>query len=573
MKKEQLLTLFLIIASVTFSKITHAQPGWRDYSKKISFQVKDDTDSIITFKNNNSYSIIFEESIYTDKDIPTNNFIPAEINGHKFSYQITINDCKIQVPVKNYYDRNVPLLISIVHKKDTMHLLGADNIQLKFEKGYFYFPSWAFILLSKNGGFETTGNTSLKHLLNQSFFVVPKNVFFDSSNFNYKKYREQNVADSFVEKNYLNKNIKYTHGINKITLLNPLPFFKHLSTSDVFYPTDNPNKFIGRLEYTYDEGNTYYSKAFFSILDKEKLTLKHWQVNSNIFSYYIGKLWIDSFSKKIYTIVGSRNILYDRNKNTDYEKYSIKNYYYESNNYGETWQESTQMNNLVKYQFRELEILDDHYAVGYRRDEQEKHRKLVGRYYLIKDNKVIDSLITPNNVYYNSNYNNYHFYKVNKNLVNLGPWGVDQYNYKKAFSNPQLIKKNNKWRFVVSKDSVGSNSAYQIFLKTLYSDKKQYTNIFVKDNYLLGIKKTDGSINVSGGYDRILENGDNIFIFLAYGILVSFNAGEQFTYLPIKIDVYNRSAALVEIDKDSNVDFYQLGNLEKHRVRFEDLPL
>jgi hypothetical protein len=548
MKKEQIITLFLIIIFVTFSKIIYAQPGWHDYSKKISFEVKDETDSIITFKNNNAYSIIFEDSIYTDKNIPTNDFIPTRINGHTFSYQITINDCKIQVPIKNYYDRNTPLQISIVHEKDTMHLLDAENIQLKFEKGYFYFPSWASILLSKKGGFETTGNTSIKHLHNQSFFIVPKNVFFDSSNFNYKNYRELNAADSFVEKNYLDKNIKYIHNTEKITQLNQLPYFKHLSTSDVFYPTDKPNKFIGKLEYTYDEGNTYYSKAFFSILDKEKLTLKHWQVNSNIFSYYNGKLWIDSFSKKIYTIVGIRNELYNRNKSSDYEKYPIKNSYYESNNYGETWQQSTQMNNLVKYQFRELELLDDHYAVGYRRDEQEKHQKLLGRYYLIKDNKVIDSLITPDDVYYNSNYNNYHLYKINKTLVNLGPW-----------------------KFIVLKDSIGSNSAYQTFLKTLYNDKKQYANIYIKDNYLLAVRKTNGTINVSGGYDRILENGENIFIFLNYGILVSFNTGEQFTYLPIKIDVYNRSAALVDIDKDSNIDFYQLGSLEKHRVRFEPL--
>lgn len=139
MKKETVINLSILILFLIFTKISYAQPGWRDYSRKISFTILNNDNTHIVFRYNKAYSIIFEDSIYTDNNIPTKNFIPAVINGYTFSYQITINDCKIQVPIKRFYERNAPLKICIVNEKDTMHLLGADNVQLKFEKGFFIF--------------------------------------------------------------------------------------------------------------------------------------------------------------------------------------------------------------------------------------------------------------------------------------------------------------------------------------------------------------------------------------------------------------------------------------------------
>jgi hypothetical protein len=340
--------------------------------------------------------------------------------------------------------------------------------------------------------------------------------------------------------------------------------------SDVFYPTDNPSVFYGKQEFNYDEGNTYYSKAFFTLFDKEKLTVKYWQVNKNIFSYYTGKLWIDSFSKNLHVIVGLRNEAYDRNKFIDDSIYPMKSRFYVSSNYGQTWQVDSNMNSLVKYNFREIEILDNHFYLGYVRDEQEVHRKLVGRYYLLKDLKIIDSLITPDDIYYNSNYNNYRFYRINNNLVNLGPWGIDANDYKKPYWNPQIIKQNNTWKFAVVKDSFGTNSVYQTFLNTLYKDKNQYTNFTLKEEHVLDFKNTNGTITIND-YDRIIENGKNIYVFLDYGILVSFNAGKAFTFLPINIKEYNDRAEVVENDKDNTINFYKLSTLKKYEVKFTEI--
>jgi hypothetical protein len=549
---------------------SYAQPGWRDYSRSISYTIKDVKDSIIQFKNNEGYSIIVKNKLYANNTIPTDDFIPAINNGHTFSYQITINDCKIQIPFSDNLNKNNNLEISIVHKKDTMHILGISFLQLKFEKGFFYFPTWANVLLGNESNFKISGVVSLKHYKNQNVFKVPSNIFYHKSNFEYDRYKTDNVATHFINKKYVDNNIRYTRKIENIKWLNPLPYFTKISISNGFYPTNNPNIFYGKQEYNYDEGNTYYSRAFFTIFDKEKLTLKNWQVNSNIFSYYTGKFWLDSFTNKLHIIVGCRDTAYDRNKYADDSNYPIKNNYYSSSNYGNDWVLDKSMYIISTYNFNELEILDNNFYLGYKIDEQEVHRKLVGRYYLLKDFKIVDSLITPDGIYYNSIYNNYRFYKINNNLVNLGPWGFSENDYYKPFYKPQIIKENNKWEFNVEKDSVGSNSRYQTYLKTLYKDKKQYQNFSLNGDGVIAFKNTKGTIAVPN-YERIIENGENMFIFLNYGVLVSFNAGKDWTFLPINTKEYEDRAEVVEIDKANNISFYKLSTLKKHVVKFESI--
>ena len=568
--KQKLKTLFVLVLIGFYSNIVQAQPGWVDFTDRYFYTVLDVNGKEVSFKNNKDYSIMIDSILYKSQNIPNDSLKYAKTNfdyGKGFENQIKINDFSMVNYQKDYYHRNKRLEIKIIHKNDTMYICQSsgsgsfsywENTDLQTERpielkadytlqfiaGHYYFPNWATKILNEQP--ESSGNVKIINV-NQRHFIVPSNLY-NSVAYNTEKYEQFSKVDNYVTTNFIKGYFSLEKRIEPTKFEKSSLPYKSPRWSGKFYSTRNPNRYYLTIDYSLQYSNCFSSINIFSILNKKENTIEQFfpKKNPRLFSCY--SLYADTFNKIIYLPMWIKQ---DFNYGiSDCDNLPREKYIYLSEDEGKSWKESKKQKKLFdKYAFENFEFLDHKYAVGYRRNEiygkVNKNKIVQGIYFLLKNMQVIDSLKTPNDIYYNTNYNNYGFSRKN-NTVFLGIWTYDD-NYtvgKTSYFQPFLKKVRGLWKFQIEEKTY-SNSVKGLRKQT--DTIKEYQNFRLINKRHLVFKNGLGSLKLKKDLEDdvfnygyfIIEKGNQIYLIEGGhngSVYVSFDKGATWYLYPLPLE-------------------------------------
>jgi len=566
--------IFLIIIALLFSNLTKAQPGWQDFTPRYSYTILDENSNEISFKNNKNYSIKIDDVLYKAPNIPQDSLKLAIKNSGNFKNQIRINDFSLVIPIKNFDQTRKSLEIKIIHKKDTMYICQASgtgsfftkydfddrqyetqrqtpDFTLQFVAGHYFFPRWSKDFLKNLP--QTNGTVKIINA-DQRHFIVPK-IVYDSicylSPINKNREKHYDEAENVVVQNFMSGYYSFERNVQQVTFDKPILPFKigYMTWRAPYFPTKEKNEYLGIVQPNYDTLNYSGGRGMIVKFNYEENKMKIWSATENLLYSSSFNLRHDTFNNVFY----NQTLIRDSNCKDLIYKCDFEIKLYQSKDDGNTWVENNKLTQLYKkHEFRELEFLDQHHALIFKRNKVKPKNKKYdiqqGVYYLLKDFVIIDSLKTPNDIHYNDNYNRYR-YNVENDTIFLGNWSYDKYytNGKTEYSQPILTKKNNKWKFqVVEKIYFIKHS--KPLLETIY-----YRNFEILNGTMYLNKHNGGLVfqnNLSELHKqgRILENGDHIYLIgLDIGTLFSFDGGYNWYVYPLPLEK-NSDYKLIEIN-------------------------
>lgn len=567
--------LFTILILLTcFVHPVKAQPGWQDFTPRYYYTILDKQGNEISFIQSKDYSIMVDSLLFHTPNIPQDSLKPVLTNTYNFDYQIKINDFSIAIPQNDIFRQIRQLEIKIIYKKDTMFIcqpsgtgginnneytykssLPSPDFTLEFIAGHYFFPNWAKSLLKNKP--TTTGTV---HILNidQRHFIIPENIY-DSVFIIHRKYETKqshiNAAESWVVHNFSKGHYTYERNSQNTTFDRPLaPFSKPRWSyrTEPYYPIKNNKKYLGVVTLAFDTLNWSGGRGLLVEYDKYENRMNTWSLTKNILYSSTSNLYKDTFNNIFY----NKSIIRDSSCTELIYKCGFVTKYYHSKNEGEIWEEDKRLTKLYsKYAFRELEFIDQNHQLifAHRKIKQKasKHDLTQGVYYLLKNFIVIDSFKTPDNIYYNTNYNRYDYNPKNDSLF-LGNWTYNNYPEKgKSYFQPYLLKVGSKWKFhVVQKSYFGNYSKVQ------NEEQLVFDSFIVKNNKELVIPNQGSlilqddliTLNKRG---LILQNGTHIYLIgLELGTLFSFDGGRNWYLYPMPLEKDSRYD-LIEIDAKS----------------------
>ena len=590
-RKLNMIRILAFISVLLLSNIANAQPGWQDYTVGYFYTVLDKSGEEINFKNNGDYCIMLDSKLYKPTNIPQETLVVTTENNFNpkigYLYQIQINDFSLSVPMNNYSESGKAPEIKIIHKNDTIFIrqpsgsgIGMmewsaikdtkkeknvsypSHFILNFIPGYYYFPYWSKYILDKKA--KTTGKVKLVNM-NQENFIIPKHLYDLINPDTYRNRNHQNTeADDYVIKNFMNGYISVEKR-NKPTKFEKsvLPY-KNPRWDTQLNPSKDANRYYGMIGYSADFNNCTSFKSFFSVLNKKENTIEQFFPKDNPRLFGSSKLYVDQFNDMLYLPVITRDE-FDF-KLSDCENTSLrKEITYRSDDEGITWIEDHRFQKLFdEYEFREFEFLDKDHTLGYIRKRSK--RMVQGAYYLLKNWEVIDSLITPDDIYYNSNYNNYR-YSVKNDTVFLGSWrNDDSRKYGDTYFQPFMRSSNGQWKFQVE-EKILSRPVPDI--PTERESIKEYQNFTLINKRELIFKNGSGSLllksdivnktsEINRGY-FILEKGNEIYLIngsYVGHIYMSFDAGTSWFVYPLSLEDKGYQFSHLNIDEKGVISHF-----------------
>lgn len=550
--------------------IVKAQPGWRDFTARYSYRILDENQKEISFKTNNDYSIMINNILYTSPKIPQEKLKTASRSDNGFQNQIRLNDFSLSIPQKNINSGDKELEIKIIYKKDTMFinqptgngsfgneiLENGTDAELTFIPGHYYFPEWTREILDNIP--KTTGNVRIANL-SQPHFIIPKKVYeslFSATNRN----NAFSQADKIVADNFMKGYFSVQKTIQPTRFDKSVAPYSDPNFETSFFPTKDPDRVFSMIGFSLSQSNCTSYKNFFSILNKKQNTIELFFPKKNPRLFGSEELYVDSFNHILYLPVWTRKEL---NKNlSDCQNQSPLNYeMYSSKDEGKTWQENNAIGELfTDYNFRKIEFLDQNHALAYSKKtlkQRIKNSEIVqGTYYLLKNMQVTDSLKTPDDLYYNSNHNNYGF-SVKGDTILLGSWTYDEtYNTGKTkYFQPFLKKTADAWKFQVQeKTYTHSNSK----IKENTDSVKAYLNFKLINKREMIFKNGSGSLKLSSdikdqelgnGY-VVLEKDNQIYLIDRNSVYISQDRGTTWFLYPLPLEKQNSSYHFLEIEQN-----------------------
>jgi len=589
--------IFLIIITLLFSNLTKAQPGWQDFTPRYSYTILDENSNEISFQNNKSYSIMIDDVLYKTPNVPQDSLKPAIENSGIFEPQIRINDFSLIIHKKDFEQSQKSLEIKIIHKKDTMFICQTsgtgsffskydfDNRQyetqrqtsdftLQFVAGHYFFPRWSKDFLKSLP--QTNGTVKILNA-DQRNFIVPK-IVYDSicylSPIYDNRQKHYDEAESLVVQNFMSGYYSFEKNVQQVTFDKPIFPFKigYMTWRAPYFSTKEKNEYLGIVQPYYDTLNYSGGRGMIVKFNYVENKMKIWSATENLLYSSSYNLRHDTFNNVFYnqTLIRDSNCK-DLIYNCDFEIIL-----YQSKDDGNTWTENNKLTQLYKkHEFRELEFLDQHHALIFKRNKVKPQNKKYdiqqGVYYLLKDFVIIDSLKTPNDIHYNNNYNRYR-YDVENDTIFLGNWSYDKYytNGKTEYSQPILTKNNKKWKFQVVKKMYFINHSKPL-LETIY-----YRNFEILNSTIYLNKHNGGLVfqndNLSELHKKglILENNNEVYLIgLSIGTLFSFDGGYNWYVYPLplekdsdyKLIEINNKGIISHIKNNSNNGKYTLDKI------------
>ncbi len=576
LNKGNSLKLGLLMCVLISFAPAKAQPGWQDLTERYSYTILNEIGKEISFKDNNNYSIMIDSVLYKAPNIPQDPLIPATENSQNFNIQICINDFSLDIPAKNTFDEcEERLEIKIIDEKDTMFIcqssgtgsfwntknkIGLQNdglteppadFRLQFIPGHYYFPYWAIYLLNEVP--KTYGNIKILNM-DQAHFIVPKAIY-DSIYFNRNKYnRSRNYyaeAENMVVDNFAKGNFMFTRTIQPTTFDKSIVPFRNPRWSywgKPYYATSHKDEYIGITEFSYDTLNWSGGRGAFVRFNRNENKMSIWSATNKILYSSTYKLKHDPYNNVYYnqTIIRDSSCK-DFIFNCDFETKLFR-----STDEGHTWTEDITLTQLYKkHPFRELEFIDQNYALIFVLDKMKAKKKKYdiqqGKYYLLKNFHIVDSFITPSDIHYNDNYNGYR-YNVKNDTISLGAWTNNAYaETGKTYFQLFIYYVDNKWKFQVVDLVYLKNKIDRQEIDTII-----YQNFKIVSNNELVFKDQGSLVFKNGLFDLqkkglILENGKQIYIIgLGIGTILSFDGGISWYIYPLPLE------------KDSRYEFLEL---------------
>ncbi|WP_123962711.1 hypothetical protein [Chryseobacterium sp. 5_R23647] len=574
--------LYLLLVMLFLSTILKAQPGWQDRTPRYNYAIVDENGKEISFKNNKDYTIIIDKTLYKSPDIPQDVF--KQPGPHQdLILEFKINDLSLSIPMKENNWTQYSKEIKIIYKKDTMHISQPSgygslsmfrdfgettaDYTLQFIAGHYYFPNWTKDVL--NDIPETKGNTKILNL-SQRHFIVPKKVY-DTLFHNTSTDPSSEKADELVLKNFmkgyfsLNKKIELTKFDKSVS-----PFkLRYLNSMHI--NSKDPNLLYGLINYSMEKSNCSSSINIFSILNKKQNTVQQFFPKKNVRFFSSDQLISDNFNHILYLSVWlKKDFDDDKLSDCDYlSQFPLEKQIYTSTDEVNNWIVDKKIQSVfVKNDFREVEFLDQNHAIAYSRKTSKqnpnKNEMVQGIYYLLKNMQIVDSLKTPEDIHYNTNYNNYAFNKKNNDTIFLGSWTYDN-DYtigKTKYFQPSLIKTNDSWKFH-SEEKTYQRYAYKPQKKTETS--KEYKNFQLVNDKELIFKNGSGSLklssnvtdHISDNENFILEKDQQIYIFSDRDSLYfSHDAGTNWFLYPVPLEKWGNVFYFLDINEQNELVYF-----------------
>ncbi len=571
-----LLAVVLIFGTGTAT----AQPGWQDLTQHYNYTIADESGKEIAFKADRNYTVRVDSVSYSGASIPFDSLKPATPNIHHFDNYIRINDLSLRVPQNN---RHVPLEIAIIRGRDTMHLdqpvseghriLGRDHHSrsLRYIPGHYYFPRWATAVF--DNGPTVGGNVTVRNAEQRSF-IIPGALYREfSTNYKERQLIERRKEDRVVA-NFTEGYITVTRDEAPINTKGRVdPYTKSWGHTQLF-PTTNSDVHTGIIQYKFDTINASLSKGVFAVFNKKENTISHWLPRGNMHAFSTAYLYRDTFNGVLYNATLFREMAPPCTLLRNDCPFTLK--YFRSDDEGRSWREDGKLKKLFDtYKLRQLEFIDERHALGFtltEKDKGKRSRYQQGTYYLIKDMKVADSLVTPPKVHYNSNHTHYSFSREG-DTIRLGQWGsVDgDSKYGDPLYRPFIVGHGGRWKFSVKED-VYKRPKPRVETPVV----KEYVNFTLHENKL-AFRNGTGTLELTKevvdeplGYGiYVLEKGSHIYLLdnADEVMMVSFDGGTAWYVYPQSLS--DRSnCSLLGIDDDRVISFFDLFQMKKVSYKF-----
>jgi hypothetical protein len=548
------LVMFFCIFIIQFQ--AKGQPGWQDYTLRYFYSITDNNGNEIEFDGNEAFEISVDGKCYSKDAIP-NDILPAALpnkGGH--DVYIRINDFSLQLPPKHYNDSGIEIII--IHSKDSMFLhqktgVGSTKISpksretnrtqsdrtLKFIPGCYYFPHWTAAAYDKLP--LTKGNVKIVNA-QQHHFIIPKKIYESLKNEHSTYKSNQEIAAEYVLHNFMSAYYEIEKKIQASQIDKTFKPFRLTYGFEKLYPTPDSNIYVGLIRYNLDSLNWHISKHVFATFNKNENSIQHWSPRDNLMEFYCESIYKDDYNQMLYLSVGVRNLIapctFNRANNCPYETFV-----YTSPDFGVNWKLNGKLSAIFDlYKIRDYHFLDKNYRIAYSRREKsvDKFRYHEGVYYLLKDDQVIDSFITPKETHYNDNYNGHNFKQESSSSVNLGRWGITprkpygSYAYSKLY----ILKEAGEWKFKVFNNTF--DNPYDTETKNQIA--LNYKNFVITGDNMLYFKNGAGALQLNdkivssphlqGIY--IIEKDAQIFLINNSNgsIMFSFDAGRNWFIHP-----------------------------------------
>ena len=581
---------FILLLLLLFSFKTDAQPGQMYFPPaEYYYTILNEYDNVIIFAGNQNYKIAIDSVWYHPDSIPT---YPASKRSNK-ELQDSLNFTGIEldfIPLTTYGGPNpnhyihvndfylnlsqAPSTIKVVHKNDTMVLFQQSSSAktLKFTSGIHYFPNWANHALK--GLPELVGSKYLN--IDQNHFIISKSDYVSL-----QKDAGQRLNEQRIDKDIATRFVKYFMEVKYD--FTPLKFMQDASPYDgghlesQLYPTKDENVYMAMVEYRMHQNNCTSYKDFFTRIDLNKKKIEHWfpMENPQEFGSSTRFFKVDTFNRVVYLRMFYRtDTIRPIKECASWATY--KNVMYKSFNEGKDWQVDAKYTKLFdEHEFYKYEFLDEHYAVGYKfqkiTHKNKKHQIDQGVYYLLKDGKIVETFLTPEDVHFNNNYANYHFNKGLGDTAFLGSWGYNQYNYKA--SEPYhiyAVKKNSQWKFEVGSNGFKRSQFYrEKEVKTEFQNFKIIGDtLFFKNGSKMVIHEKIIENSLANGL-FVLEQGSHIYLVNTNNehMYISFDGGATWFFNPRPITGIE-NMMLLKIDANYMITFFNRKEFAEETYEF-----
>lgn len=568
--------IYIIILILFCFNTAKAQPGWRDFTARYAYRILDENQKEISFKTDKDYRIMINNMLYTSPEIPQEKLKTASRSDNGFQKQIHINDFSSSIPQENNNLGDNRLQIKIIYKKDTMFIMqptgkgsfgneilkNGTDAELTFIPGYYYFPGWTKQILDNIP--KTSGNVKIANI-SQRHFIIPEKMYTSLFYTNHKddlfSKADKLIADNFMKEYFsVQKTIETTQFDQSVEPYSD-PYF-----NSALFPTKDPDRVFSMIGFSSSQSNCTSYKNFFSILNKKQNTIKLFFPKKNPRLFGSEALYADSFNHILYLPVWTKKE-FNNNLSDCQNQLPAEYQMYSSKDEGKTWQENNPVKKLFKhYDFRKIEFLDKNHALAYSKKslkQKVKNSEIVqGTYYLLKNMQVTDSLKTPNDLYYDSNNNNYRF-SVEGDTILLGSWTYDEeYNIGKTkYTQPFLKKSGDTWKFQV-KEKMYDRSVPKIIKKE--DLVQEYQNFHLINKRELIFKNGSGSLKLSSdiqdhelgnGY-LVLEKDQQIYLIDRHSVYLSHDGGTTWFLYPLPLEQQNGSYHFLEIDDQNKLSFF-----------------
>ncbi|RYY39636.1 MAG: hypothetical protein EOO08_10050 [Chitinophagaceae bacterium] len=538
-----------------------AQPGWRDRTRRFSYELRDDAGRRIDFRSDSSYTVVINDAHYNGTSFPQEKLVATPPNARTFDDWIVINDCALALPQD---PQRLPH-IAVVHGSASMHLWPAQGVKATFRDGWVYFPSW-YRNLFDSAELELKGNLRVVNRRVDALRV--SSVAFEAALASGSERVGSKLLEPLLRKSLVDSFFGVQQRKEPIRMSASMMPFRNGRWTGPVLPTTESGVVLGRISFTWDTANSYWSMEAAGRLQLQSNTLQLWKPRPRPQQFFVSRMFADPFHSYHYCLSGLRDSMGKMEPQTDFEKYPYYLAWYRSDDAGKTWRPRPELARMMHSgPVEELEFLDGrHVLAHFRRYPLGVNNPLYrtqGVFYLLRDWGIVDSLVTPANASFSDNYNSYQFERIDSSEASLGHWGLGR---EDSVTHIRVVRVNGSWHFRLSSETEKEYRARSTRRLPVVDPPIAYRSFVLQEGRRLQFR--EGRLTLRRPPVEIRERGQWIYLFLDDALLFSADAGTSWYYQPGAPDKQG-SYWFLDADATGRYWFWDLLSLEKHTYQLK----